>query len=325
MWGGAIAYVHIRSNAHTLVILLKDLGLTCVFVRCDIPCRWFNAQDPGFAFAFAGLGSYVRAGMGSLVMDTATVSKAAFASTLTALRGLGKHSSQSTISVDTPLSNSPLVSVNSENNLDRTIYGAAQYDADIASGKLSMSNALQAAQQLPQQQDSGPVFTGAAPEAVQQHFPEQQLARSMFEAVMVQKGLASPESFKHTLPELMCMTPDAKPAVAQQTDCQATAELSSPQSGCVQGSSNDGDSTARAAGTARSAYGGEPGEQWVGSQSPDQVARAGLAVAAENEAAAQASDLEPLQQLEEGSLGSEGLEVQDAGQGRMLYCRRSSI
>ena len=286
-----------------------------------------------FAFAFAGLGSYVRAGMGSLVMDTATVSKAAFASTLTALRGLGKHSSQSTISVDTPLSNRPLVSVNSENNLDRTIYGAAQYDADIASGKLSMSNALQAAQQpqqqlpqqLPQQQDSGPVFTGAAPEAVQQHFPEQQLARSMFEAVMVQKGLASPESFKHTLPELMCMTPDAKPAVAQQTDCQATAELSSPQSGCVQGSSNDGDSTARAAGTARSAYGGEPGEQWVGSQSPDQVARAGLAVAAENEAAAQASDLEPLQQLEEGSLGSEGLVVLDAGQGRMLYCRRLSI
>lgn len=256
-------------------------------------------------------------------MDTATVSKAAFASTLTAFRGLGKHSSQSTLSVDTPLSNRPLVSVNSENNLDRTIYGAAQYDVDIASGKLSMSNALQAAQQpqqLPQQQDSGPVFTGAAPEALQQHFPEQQLARSMFEAVMVQKGLASPESFKHTLPELMCMTPDAKPAVAQQTDAQATAELSSPQSGCVQGSSNAGDSTAQAAGTARSAYGGEPGEQWVGSQSPDEVARAGLAVAAENEAAAQASDLEPLQQLEEGSLGSEGLEVQDAGQGWMLYC-----
>ena len=185
-------------------------------------------------------------------------------------------------------------------------------------------------------------------------FPEHvvncgKVARDMIHAVMVEKGLTTADSplWQDTLPELMNMTPDAQAASGSQRTAsgsitpQGSMALSDSlqvdpnakantagSAGSPRHSLNRQDSTARrsqdgsngedskagSAGTARSAYGGEPGEQWAGSQSPDQVARAGMAAAADMEAAvAQGSDMGPLQKIEEGSLGSDGLSANEQG------------
>jgi len=90
--------------------------------------------------------------MGNVVTDTATVSKAAFASTFSALRKLGSKSRRSSSSDDdTSFSDRPSVSANSDSNLDRAIYGAAKYDADLAAGKIVKSNALMAEHASPTQ------------------------------------------------------------------------------------------------------------------------------------------------------------------------------
>ncbi len=187
-------------------------------------------------------------------------------------------------------------------------------------------------------------------------FPEHivncgKVARDMIHAVMVEKGLATADSplWQDTLPELMNMTPDAQAAngshktssdsITQQgsmalsdspregsnAEASTTGSAGSPRHSLntqgstarrSQGGSNGEESTAGSAGTARSAYGGEPGEQWAGSQSPDQVVSAGMAAAADMEAAAQGSDVGPLQKIEEGSLGSDGLSANSDEQGQ---------
>jgi len=187
-------------------------------------------------------------------------------------------------------------------------------------------------------------------------FPEHvvncgKVARDMIHAVMVEKGLATADSplWQDTLPELMNMTPDAQAAngshraSSDSITPQGSMALSDgPQDGSnaevspagsagsprhslkaqdstarrSQDGSNGVDSKAGSAGVARSAYGGEPGEQWAGSQSPDQVASAGMAAAADMEAAAQGSDVGPLQKIEEGSLGSDGLSAKSDEQGQ---------
>ncbi len=187
-------------------------------------------------------------------------------------------------------------------------------------------------------------------------FPEHvvncgKVARDMIHAVMVEKGLATADSplWQDTLPELMNMTPDAQPANGSHRTSsdsilpQGSMALSdSPQVGSnaeastagsagslrhslnrqgstarrSQDGSNGEDSKAGSAGIARSAYGGEPGEQWVGSQSPDQVVSAGMAAAADMEAAAQGSDVGPLHKIEEGSLGFDGLSANPDEQGQ---------
>ncbi|DBA97135.1 hypothetical protein WJX77_011944 [Trebouxia sp. C0004] len=307
-----------------------------------------------------GLASFMRAGMGNIVTDTASASKAAFAS---ALRKLGPKSRRSNSSDDdTFFSDRLSVSANSDSNLDRAIYGPAKYDADLAAGKIVRSNALMAEDTSPTQAQHGQYtagFIGAIPEpgmqGVDGKFPEHivdcgKVARDMFHAVMVEKGLATADSplWQDTLPELMNMTPDAKAANGSRRTSsdsitpQASMALSdSPQLGSnaeastagsagsprhslkaedstalrSQGGSNGEDSKAGSAGIVRSAYGGEPGEQWAGSQSPDQVATAGMAAAADMEAAAQVSDVGPLQKIEEGSLGSDGLSAKPDEQG----------
>lgn len=164
-----------------------------------------------------------------------------------------------------------------------------------------------------------------------------EVARDMIHAVMVEKGLTTADSplWQMSLPELMNMTPDARtsnqtsraqsssllPESSTAQSDQSNAEPSTagsagrPQNSLngedrtagsastSQDNSNGEGSTAGSAGVVRSAFGGEPGEQWAGSQSPDQVAYAGLAAAAENEA-----DANPMQRVEEGSLGSAGLD-----------------
>lgn len=310
-----------------------------------------------------GLASFMRAGMGNLVTDTASASKAAFAS---ALRKLGSKSrrSSSNSDDDSSFSDRPSVSANSDSNLDRAMYGAAKYDEDLAAGKIARSNALLAEDASPtqaQHDQHTAGFTGNMPEpgvqGVDGKFPEHivncgKVARDMFHAVMVEKGLATADSplWQDTLPELMNMTPDAKAgngsprmssdsitpqgsmALSDSAQVGSNAEASTAGSAGSPGHSlNRQDSTARrlrdgsngvdskagSAGIERSAYGGEPGEQWVGSQSPDQVASAGMAAAADMEAAAQGSDAGPLQKIEEGSLGSDGLSANSDEQGEV--------
>ena len=91
--------------------------------------------------------------MGNIVTDSATVSKSAFASTVSALRKLGSKSRRSSSNGDddTSLSDRPSVSVNGDSNLDRAMYGAAKYDEDLAAGKIARSNALMAEGVLPTQ------------------------------------------------------------------------------------------------------------------------------------------------------------------------------
>lgn len=88
--------------------------------------------------------------MGNLVTDTASASKAAFAS---ALRKLGSKSrrSSSNSDDDSSFSDRPSVSANSDSNLDRAMYGAAKYDEDLAAGKIARSNALLAEDASPTQ------------------------------------------------------------------------------------------------------------------------------------------------------------------------------
>ncbi len=285
--------------------------------------------------------------MGSLVTDTATVSKAALLSSVAAFRRLGSKSSHSNNAEDASVTDRPSVSVKSKNNLDRMIYGPAKYDQDMAIGKLVMSNALlpeeskQSQQsdplQPPKQEDCAAIFAGLSPEekmrCIDAKFPTHKAARNIFQEVMVQKGLAAPgsETWQYSLPELMTMVPNAENAnkgSKQQLESASTGrdvvgdqpsgEVDTAQSGRLQDGLNAEDSTAGSAhqensqaehrmagsaGIARSAYGGELGEQWAGSQSPDQVVNAGLSVAAENEATAQASDCGTLQRVEEGSEG----------------------
>ncbi len=91
--------------------------------------------------------------MGNIVTDSATVSKSAFASTVSALRKLGSKSrrSSSNSDDDTSFSDRPSVSANSDSNLDRAMYGAAKYDEDSAAGKIARSNALMAEHASPTQ------------------------------------------------------------------------------------------------------------------------------------------------------------------------------
>ena len=187
-------------------------------------------------------------------------------------------------------------------------------------------------------------------------FPEHivncgKVARDMMHAVMVEKGLTTADSplWQDTLPELMNMTPDAQsangshrrtsdsitpqgsmafsdsPREGSNAEASTAGSAGSPRHSLnrqnstarrSQDGSNGEDSKAGSAGIARSAYGGEPGEQWAGSQSPDQVARAGMAAAADMEAAAHGSDVGPLQKIEEGSLGSDGLSANCDEQGQ---------
>ena len=187
-------------------------------------------------------------------------------------------------------------------------------------------------------------------------FPEHivncgKVARDMIHAVMVEKGLTTADSplWQDTLPELMNMTPDAKaangsprissdsitpqgsmalsdsPQVSSNAEASTAGSAGSPGHSLnrqdstarrLRDGSNGVDSKAGSAGIERSAYGGEPGEQWVGSQSPDQVASAGMAAAADMEAAAQGSDAGPLQKIEEGSLESDGLSANSDEQGQ---------
>ncbi len=109
----------------------------------------------------------MRAGMGNIVTDSATVSKSAFASTISALRKLGSKSrrSSSNSSDDTAFGYRPSVSANSDSNLDRAIHGPAQYDADLAASKIARSNALLAEHASPTQtQHNSNIagFTGTA-------------------------------------------------------------------------------------------------------------------------------------------------------------------
>lgn len=82
--------------------------------------------------------------MGNIVTDSATVSKSAFASTVSAIRKLGSKSRRSSNNSDddSSFSDRPSVSANSDSNLDRAMYGAAKYDEDLAAGKIARSNAL---------------------------------------------------------------------------------------------------------------------------------------------------------------------------------------
>ncbi|KAL0031927.1 hypothetical protein WJX79_006284 [Trebouxia sp. C0005] len=98
-----------------------------------------------------GLASFMRAGMGNIVTDTASASKAAFASALRKLGSKSRRSSSSSSGDDTAFSDRPSVSANSDSNLDRAIYGPAKYDADLAAGKIVRSNALMAEDALPTQ------------------------------------------------------------------------------------------------------------------------------------------------------------------------------
>lgn len=89
--------------------------------------------------------------MGNIVTDTASASKAAFASALRKLGSKSRRSSSSSSGDDTAFSDRPSVSANSDSNLDRAIYGPAKYDADLAAGKIVRSNALMAEDALPTQ------------------------------------------------------------------------------------------------------------------------------------------------------------------------------
>ena len=304
----------------------------------------------------AGLTSYVRAGMGSLVTDTACLSKAALSSSARAFKKLGTRSSQSSTSAHTAADDLQRMSVNDENNLDRAMYGT-KYDADIASGKIPLSSALNPAtasdampsdaaptQLIAQQQACEDIFAcklqSAMPPSIEERCPEVAAARGMFHKLMVDRGLDTEDSdvYKQSLPELVRMTPDAKTATSsgqsqpnhsgQATGSQSPAAATAASTGGGGSSGGGGGEDPFAANEAfsnsdrpqqsfdmnlalhsssnqgeRTAYGGEAGEQWVGSQSPDRVATAGVAVAAENEAAAQSQDVGALQRLEEGSSG----------------------
>ena len=156
--------------------------------------------------------------------------------------------------------------------------------------------------------------------------PSHEAARSIMESVFIQKGLASPGSpvFTKSLPQLLGMVPE--PAEATQAAHSASGVTS------VQGDVHAGGSTAslayaepsaaRTAGSnaeqgaavlaqsnaepsAAGTAGGEPEEQWADSQSPAQVAKTAMAVAAENEAAAQLPPVGSSKQPEEGSDGSD--------------------
>ncbi|DBA70391.1 TPA: hypothetical protein ACH3X2_011807 [Trebouxia sp. C0005] len=278
-----------------------------------------------------GLASFMRAGMGNIVTDTASASKAAFASALRKLGSKSRRSSSSSSGDDTAFSDRPSVSANSDSNLDRAIYGPAKYDADLAAGKIVRSNALMAEDALPtqaQHEQCVAGFIGNMPESgaqgVDGKLPEDavncgKVARDTIHAVMVEKGLATADSplWQDTFSELMHMTPDAKAANGshRMSFDSITPQGSMAHSDSPQDDSNAEPSTAGSAGMPQSAYGGEPGEQWAGSQSPDQVASAGMAATAYMEAAAQGSDVGSLQKIEEGSLGSGGLSAKSDEQG----------
>ena len=117
---------------------------------------------------FTGLASFMRAGMGNIVTDTATVSKAAITSTFLALRKLGKssHSSSSSSNSDddSPLSDRASASAGSDSSQDRAIFGPAKFDEDSAAGKKISSNIVPTEQalhsQLAMEKESVPGFIG---------------------------------------------------------------------------------------------------------------------------------------------------------------------
>ena len=319
----------------------------------------------------------MRAGLGNLVMDAASASKAALFFAATSFKKLGAKPSHPP-ELNPAYEDPPAVCVDSDSNLDRAILGPARYDQEMASGKLIMSNAVRARQStqaaaldlesgncvrecvnaldrsaegLPAPApDCGDMFMavtcGQQDDACSSNV---RLASSMFHSVMVQKGLATADSkiYQNTLPELMCMTPSTRPAEGShapdglaspsganragrqsepvpsaqsdsikrlsdgEVDPASTASRDAKQnstagSAGTAGSACAGDSRPNSAACAPSAFGGERGEQWVGSGSPDQVVEAGLAVAAENAAAAQAAGNGLLQKLEEGLPGCQG-------------------
>lgn len=179
------------------------------------------------------------------------------------------------------------------------------------------------------ERDAFPIVAGNMPESgaqgVDGKLPEDavncgKVARDTIHAVMVEKGLATADSplWQDTFSELMHMTPDAKAANGshRMSFDSITPQGSMAHSDSPQDDSNAEPSTAGSAGMPQSAYGGEPGEQWAGSQSPDQVASAGMAATAYMEAAAQGSDVGSLQKIEEGSLGSGGLSAKSDEQGQ---------
>lgn len=139
--------------------------------------------------------------------------------------------------------------------------------------------------------------------------PAHEVARSILESAFINKGLCPPDStaFKQSLASMLGMVPgqdSADVTQATQHACEAssaqrdvhaeqsTAASASEQVAAAQSVLNAQPS---AAGTA----GGEPGEQWVGSLPPTQVAANAMAAAAENEDLAGASSMESLQKLED--------------------------
>lgn len=288
----------------------------------------------------------MKAGVGSLLVDTATVSKAAFASAGSVFlrRSTSKPTSpppqpdhqvieggfhKFDMEYLGPVKYAELKALRSTiPDHDGSIGTAPDVSRDshesptcaVASPVTDHASDLVPAQEVGKPaKDADPCMRGCDSTSLAAPFrdkvtvsgrsvPAHEVARSIMESAFINKGLCPPESraFTQSLASMLGIVPGQDPtdvtqatrhaceAASAQHDVHAEQSTAAPASEQVAAALADSNAQPSAAGTA----GGEPGEQWVGSLPPTQVAANAMVAAAENEGVAGASPMESLQKLD---------------------------
>ena len=296
----------------------------------------------------AGLTAYMRAGMGSIIADSASVSKAAIASAASVFKrrpdpkssqrtspsqhtasSLLKHKAPTVPQSDfdlqymgpakyaevqqmlkkrwpgyVPAVNTDRTPDNSQDNCRSSMCALAQYGDSIMLGQAPPQEYMSsAASAVPVSASSNdPESVGVCAKMVTtsdycQTVPEHEVARSKFESVLVQRGLASPDSteYQQSLPQLMGMYPDSPEVrLARQSQSASEPQLSShsePSTASAAGSSGQEAGASLNAEPSTAGAAGSSGQE-AGASSNAEPSTAGAAGSSGQEAGA-SSKAEP--------------------------------